>query len=258
MVCKSWLPCARYFFISTKFSLNELNVGLFFSILSSPHATIGAYIQHLTIQTQQFNILLDQSLSFINETASVSWMRPALSISACLHYIRASSSDTLRSLILHDIGPLSLTDFGTLSPLLRGFSSLTRLELSQCLFSTLQELFAVISSRPNLRRLVLTNIMIQDIDETITSPPSGHLPPRLSHLTLQTAHQSDILEWILEQRFVPALASVSLGGIGQSEGDQEITGRFLMVLGPHLKHLKIYLSSWSHAGASEPINPLAN
>ncbi|KAF9482679.1 hypothetical protein BDN70DRAFT_874670 [Pholiota conissans] len=247
IVSKSWLPCARYFLITNKFSLTELNVGRFISLLSSPHATIGAYIYHLAIHTQQYSILLDQSLSFINDATSVNWMRPALSISACLHYIRACSANTLRSLTLHDIGPLSLTDFGTLSPLLRSFSSLTRLELSQCLFSTIQEFFAVICARPNLRRLVLTNIMIQDEDETITSLPVLQLPRRLSHITLQTAHQSDILEWILGQPFIPALTSLSLGGIGQSMADQEITGRFLMSLGAHLKHLKIYLNSWSPA-----------
>ena len=248
VVRRSWLPCARHFLISNEYTVNERNMGRLFALLASPYATIGYYISHLKIQTRQISVFLDQSTALVPDDAGARWMRPALDICACLRYIQPRTACTLRALTVRDIGSLSLTDFGELVPLLHTFAALTRLELSHCLFPTLSSLFAVVCARPTLQRLALTNILVQDEDPAAPEPwlPAPHmrLPRRLAHLTVQTAHQSDILLWLLAQQEIPALSSVSLGGIGQTQWDRGVTNRFLGELGPHLRSLKLYLSSW--------------
>ncbi len=248
VVCRCWLPCARHFLISNEYTINERNMGRLFALLASPYATIGYYISHLKIQTRQISVFLDQSTAFAPDDVGAHWMRPALDICACLRYIQPRTASTLRALTVRDIGSLSMTDFGELVPLLHTFAALTRLELSHCLFPTLSSLFTVVCARPTLQRLALTNILVQDEDPAAPEPwlPAPHmrLPRRLAHLTVQTAHQSDILLWLMAQQEIPALSSVSLGGIGQTQWDRGVTNRFLGELGPHLRSLKLYLSSW--------------
>ncbi len=158
-------------------------------------------------------------------------MRPALDICACLRYIQPRTASTLRALTVRDIGSLSMTDFGELVPLLHTFAALTRLELSHCLFPTLSSLFTVVCARPTLQRLALTNILVQDEDpagaRTVapgTAHCAFHVVSRTSRCRPPTRATSCL--WLMAQQEIPALSSVSLGGIGQTQWDRGVTNRF--------------------------------
>lgn len=240
LVCKLWLSCARYYLIPSRFAiyLTATTARDIFDIFKSPCVMLGSYIYHYSIHKQYARPPLTYQENSSN--------RPVQDVDFynCLHPF-PGIFNRLRVLTLHDIGSLSSTDFKPIIPLIPSFESLTELRLRRCTFSTQKELFSVLCAKRTLTRFILEEIIIRDPHDHLPYSSKLRLPGHLTHIGLFTMGQRYIIDWILGQKYIPPITSLCFGGVGEPD-DQRAIGYLLMALGPHLKHLKIYIPNWNN------------
>lgn len=238
LVCKAWLTRARPLLLPKRLtvSLQDKTGSDVLSLLTARGSSLVQFVHTLSIQSSA-TFPIPTLFPTLHGTESGGQV-----ISFNQYLLIFIGSGSLRTLILQGITvpPRPWRSTSALPVQLRALPHLTRLELTRCAISTLNELFLILCARRTLTDLSLTDITILHWQPERPPPPNLHLPRALGTLRLRTPGQALILKWILSHNTVPSLRAVALGGM---RGDDELrtAGAFLARLGASLEHLSLSL-----------------
>jgi hypothetical protein len=219
LVCKAWLPAARYH-IFKELLLHPWNVGAFTNLITHSSATVVPHIHNLVIDQVKFrnwHIGLFDAM-FLRWPLFDFVRRLELRNSRWYGY-RARSFDGL----------------------VYAFQSVTDVRFDSLIFDRPSDLWSLVSRFPSLNRLSVTNLSfiagIQLSHRLDVADILPHLrPPNIRDLELRELayQQTHVLEWFSSRgTFVNSL-SVSLGCFPLPSLNQ-----YLQVLGPFLLFLQM-------------------
>lgn len=225
-VSKAWLPCCRYH-LFRRTLVSPANAFQLLALVnfswSDPSIRFVSSIRHLVIQSQDDRS--QHKLRFHN----------------ILHNFLSSSLISLEM-----TGASAFDGNGQLISHLRALPNLCRLTMGSFLFSSFRRFIEVICAPPNLEHLSLTGVEWGDSDTTdlLDIPTIFSLSPRLEYLEIFLSRLHQFLDWLLwtSDQAELSIKTLHVGGIGIEE--TAALSQFLGVLGPRLKHLKMYMRFW--------------
>lgn len=231
LVCKTWLPAARYHLFGT-IILRGGNTGSFHALRASPNFTATPFIHRL--------IIMDFDNVVLASKEGSSELDGTDDIKECFGNLIFVESLKLDNFLWESESCYRKVAF------VACFSTITKLFLSDASFDTFTSVFRTICSFPLLHELFICDV-------AWSSAPDDHMlsqftfsPPPLNRLALEICYRRDILDALLTQKSISGVEILQLGLVAPQ--DTHAVARYLRALGPSLKHLEFGFGGMDSGG----------